>query len=228
MENEKNNNIFFKFPINENENEDLYKQAVSRANNYLSDESEDFRLNFQTVDCEKLGQTFKLYSDSIKQNLSELRKLDSQAKAEEIKIEENKICNFCGKKFSTAGNKVKHIEKVHEGQAFRCSVFSCPKTFKDRSNLEIHLKRSHNIGELFICQFCGKEFNHKCVVIAHEREKHLNHYPYHCLIKCNKFFNQACSENFSVKRKMVYHLKTKHGDVFEEFYKLLKEGNYLK
>jgi len=70
------------------------------------------------------------------------------------------LCDHCGKCFSQAGNKNRHIESVHsegprlEGPAYQCP--HCEKTFK---HLSRHIKHFHPVDcENLTCEECGKIF----------------------------------------------------------------------
>jgi len=114
------------------------------------------------------------------------------------------LCDHCGKCFSQAGNKNRHVENVHsegprvEGPAYQCP--HCEKTFK---HLRRHIKHFHPVDcENFTCEECGKIFRTKNYLLKHMRY-HLPDEDKKVIMKkhqCND-----CGEGFIDKTRLKWH-----------------------
>ena len=68
---------------------------------------------------------------------------------------------------------------------YYCPIKECPKVFKFRNNLIIHI-RTHYKVRPFACSYCSKRFNEKGNLKTHLRI-HTGERPYQCK-ECNKNF----------------------------------------
>ena len=68
---------------------------------------------------------------------------------------------------------------------YYCPIKECPKAFKNRNNLKIHIRTHYKIRP-FKCSFCSKRFNEKGNLKTHLRI-HTGERPYQCK-ECNKKF----------------------------------------
>jgi hypothetical protein len=171
-------NVFFKFPVTDDE-EDNFKESIEVANNYLN---EDSKVN--KIDDDKFNDVFKTYSDTVKSKIPTLKEVEQAHLEKEKRKKEKMLCQYCGKMFTTVANKYKHVNRIHEKISYDCSVEGCMASYKDKTNLERHISKIHFKVETNICRFCNMSFFYKRRLTVHEREKHLYHFPYHCIAKC--------------------------------------------
>ena len=65
-------------------------------------------------------------------------------------------CKICSKAFSLEGNMRRHKMTHSEDRLFQCS--ECSRTFKNKENLKVHVKRIHLKIQSFKCQDCPSQF----------------------------------------------------------------------
>lgn len=106
------------------------------------------------------------------------------------------LCPFCGKRFTTHANVVRHV-RTHTGdRPYSCSL--CGKSFTQKSILMNHQK-VHTGDRPFPCPDCGKCFAKSSDVIRHRRV-HTGERPYLCL-ECGKSFTQK----FRLRNHQHFH-----------------------
>ncbi|XP_062414358.1 zinc finger protein 27-like isoform X2 [Pungitius pungitius] len=92
-------------------------------------------------------------------------------------------CSFCAKTFKQRGNLNIHM-RTHMGvKPFGCSL--CSKRFTQKAGLDYHLK-IHTGEKPFGCSLCGKNFRHKGAVTSH-MTTHSEVKPFNCSICKNRF-----------------------------------------
>ena len=84
--------------------------------------------------CNK-GYTDKEYNRRFKLHIK---------KCKENKVKE-KVCQECGKMFSTLSAFKRHIASHTKLKDFVCNI--CEKAYADKRNLKIHMERQHNTPE---------------------------------------------------------------------------------
>lgn len=76
------------------------------------------------------------------------------------------FCDLCGKNFSRASAREKHI-RTHTGERpFKCHI--CPKSYRQKVHLNEHL-RSHSGERPFVCRLCGFSLASKSLLNRHLR-----------------------------------------------------------
>lgn len=139
------------------------------------------------------------------------------------------ICDACGIKFGNRSCLNTHKAREHskEQPSFSCEY--CQQTFKIKSDVQAHIRRSHLAKTVFKCGTCGLEFTRKCTRDAHET-RHSNVYNFPCQ-QCEKKFKlksalhkhirkvhkepgfhcEYCSKSFHIKNTMLNHIEHAHG-----------------
>lgn len=133
-----------------------------------------------------------------------------------------------GETKKTKNTRKKNPEQTKEAaKKHRCVV--CEKRFTGRGGLRDHYKVVHNVGPVFICDQCGKEFALKERLKLHMRT-HTGFKPYKCS-ECDKSFARGsqlhqhrrrhsqikpytcelCSRNFTCAANLSVHLKRHTG-----------------
>lgn len=75
-------------------------------------------------------------------------------------------CELCGKNFSRASAREKHI-RTHTGERpFKCDL--CPKAYRQKVHLNEHM-RSHSGERPFVCRLCGFSLASKSLLNRHLR-----------------------------------------------------------
>ena len=83
---------------------------------------------------------------------------------------------------------------------FKCTL--CERTFRCRSNLQLHL--DHHKGEKrHSCSHCGQKFFSYPNMLKHVRRNHLGLRPHKC---------ELCDKNFCEKQELQNHMRTHTGE----------------
>jgi KRAB domain-containing zinc finger protein len=89
--------------------------------------------------------------------------------------DEDKIffeCNICHFKTVCKRSLKDHTKNVHLNiRPFSCSI--CDKTYPTKSTLNVHFKKVHTAtDDIFVCEFCQKQFNWKPYLARHIKMYH--------------------------------------------------------
>lgn len=109
-------------------------------------------------------------------------------------------CEVCGLSFAKKGNKIRHIQTVHDRlKQFKCDM--CDTRFGLKADLNRHRLRIH-ISRAFSCETCGKSFAEQSrlehhIKVMHQQETR----PFECDI---------CHLRLSRKSSLVRHIQTVH------------------
>lgn len=141
-------------------------------------------------------------------------------------------CEICGRYYKRLSNLVKHCSshKSAAGSLYKCPVIQCDKSFEKPSMLTSHVDKVHNMGEVWVCRYCGKSMTTKLSLNIHERI-HMGIKPYVCewcgvefRSKANLSQHQAkhtgirrhscpvCGKMFSRKAFVTTHLRVHTGE----------------
>lgn len=116
-----------------------------------------------------------------------------------------KICDTCGKVFTTCSNFKKHFNEVHVGiKNVKCDF--CDKKFVDKHRKKQHIKFTHMKYRPYKCEYCPKAFSGKEKLEDHIRV-HTGEKPFICSI-CSRAYHQA--------RSLQLHQQTTHNIVPEK------------
>ncbi|CAL4133727.1 unnamed protein product, partial [Meganyctiphanes norvegica] len=180
-------------------NKTKFRSKVALKNHLKLHRTQD---DFVSHVCDICGKCF-----STKYNLRNHRKLHGvRSRAFS--------CDSCEKSFYSRHHLSSHIASVHEGkQAFACVVCGkhlstlktleihtlthtgekpyqceiCGSQFRQRSNLQTHIRSTHWQEKRYRCDACGKAFTRKRLLTYHINSVHLQQRPYKCDL-CNATF----------------------------------------
>lgn len=136
-----------------------------------------------------------------------------------IKMHEPRVCNGCAKKFNSR-KCFKYHKKVCKSYRKPQDLFICDychKEFDFRNTLAIHIKLNHLLGRLHQCEMCGKKFSSS----AHLDE----HTNTHEKVP-DRFVCEFCPLKYSTKRGYNKHI-AKHFETsadLKKFKELKKSG----
>ena len=120
-----------------------------------------------------------------------------------VEVETRKyICQFCAKDFKNAGSLERHLNQYHQQGSFRCD--QCPKCYKDKSRLTMHIKRKHagpyKLQRNYLCVECGK-----CLTSKASLDNHIIRFHSDQNLSC-----QECSREFRHPYDLVRHIEQVH------------------
>ena len=129
-----------------------------------------------------------------------------------------KICEKCGKGFTTTAGLTEHMEHVHikNRDKFQCS--KCAKMYTRKSGLEYHMKTVHESDSnvYFSCDICDKSFKHKNNLRLHQHTHKTKEF------KCNK-----CNASFKQNCHLLFHQR-RHEKAYSMFCKTCNKGFYSR
>jgi len=100
-------------------------------------------------------------------------------------------CHYCGQQFQFSKQLTHHVRIHTDAKPYSCR--HCSDSFTWRSQLMVHLLKSHNEGSWFLCDICQKKF-----VTRYDRNMHSYRHadvkPYVCC-ECPKSFCTASRLN---------------------------------
>ncbi|CAB0031865.1 unnamed protein product, partial [Trichogramma brassicae] len=98
-------------------------------------------------------------------------------------------CELCGKKYSSTGNLIRHIESFHCRFSHLCD--KCGKTFSQRVTLKTHFATVHNAKDdtTYECATCVKKFSSKSSLERHVGSLHRG--IGHSCDSCEKTFTRG-------------------------------------
>jgi len=113
--------------------------------------------------------------------------------------ENRNCCKFCEKKFSFPTSLTKHIKHAHSSKVKVVSCELCDLKFYKKSFLDLHFKAKHPDGqaEQFECDFDGKIFKNKRILLSHITI-HLS------LVEC-QFCNKMLKFNYIKSHLKIFH-----------------------
>jgi KRAB domain-containing zinc finger protein len=132
-------------------------------------------------------------------------------------------CKYCTKGFVQRKTLNQHLRKSHQItqdeieqiQKLSEKCAECGLIFKTSQKLSEHRAFSHNLGSKYVCDFCGKIFFSRVVLISHQKyhqdDKNKNK-------KCSK-----CPSSFTELKGLKTHMRRVHKmsevDIFDIFMK---------
>ncbi|GJQ81943.1 hypothetical protein Trydic_g20409 [Trypoxylus dichotomus] len=120
--------------------------------------------------------------------------------------ERNFPCHLCERRFINNSVLLRHIATHSNVRSFHCNV--CSQDYKYQKSLDIHMTKSHGIGNAkipqkvkkYICHMCPKSYYANSNLQKHLRS-HTGERPYGCNVCEKKFLDQS---------HLNQHLKTVH------------------
>ncbi|KAG7303632.1 hypothetical protein JYU34_012163 [Plutella xylostella] len=155
-----------------------------------------------------------------------------------IERKKDKICETCGKGFSSSTLLTNHI-RIHTGERpWRCE--ECPAAFAQNGTFYMHMKQVHGktidrhgrekLTEKVCCDACGAAFNTRAGLAQHHNLLHADKTDYQCET-CEKYCRTAqglqkharthappaplpchtCGKTFKTRGAHTQHIQKKHG-----------------
>ncbi|XP_048482364.1 zinc finger protein 160 isoform X2 [Plutella xylostella] len=155
-----------------------------------------------------------------------------------IERKKDKICETCGKGFSSSTLLTNHI-RIHTGERpWRCE--ECPAAFAQNGTFYMHMKQVHGktidrhgrekLTEKVCCDACGAAFNTRAGLAQHHNLLHAEKTDYQCET-CEKYCRTAqglqkhtrthappaplpchtCGKTFKTRGAHTQHIQKKHG-----------------
>ncbi|KAJ8675109.1 hypothetical protein QAD02_010895 [Eretmocerus hayati] len=111
------------------------------------------------------------------------------------------ICSDCGHHFKCRQSLREHFVRKHtEGFRFECA--SCPRKFKMKSDLYMHVQSQHNqVDSEVVCEACGKTYRNRFALKKHLAHSH-NTRPFPC-----NMCNRKLATRESLEQHVLLHAK---------------------
>ena len=117
-------------------------------------------------------------------------------------------CDLCNIELCTKKYLQIHLDSIHKGTTIKCEL--CDETFSNKTNLNQHKKRKHDIKTMHKCTFCDKSF-----AVSADKRKHE-------IMTCRPNLNQTlhtcekCDKQFKYFDSLKTHIKIMH-EISEPF-----------
>ena len=149
--------------------------------------------------CETCGQAFES---------NYALKIHDKVKHKGEAIEKNFSCQICGSCFPESNKLKVHVARHSEDRPVKCTRENCDKSFKNKEDLRIHLKRHDGLMQIYKyqCRYCEKIFQTAGSRQTHER-LHTGEKPYAC-----KVCDYKCADVSNLKK----HERNKHRFVYTD------------
>ncbi|KAI4460612.1 krab and zinc finger domain-containing [Holotrichia oblita] len=110
------------------------------------------------------------------------------------------ICDICGKAFIDRAGLASHSVTHKTEPDVPCP--DCGKMFRHEVKMKNHRKMIHSGKRPYVCDYCGKDFRCKQVLVSHVRI-HTGEKPFTCKI---------CSKSFRQRTILTLHMRTHTGE----------------
>ncbi|XP_017769194.1 PREDICTED: zinc finger protein 664 [Nicrophorus vespilloides] len=120
--------------------------------------------------------------------------------------ERNYACHLCERRCINRSVLLKHIESHSNVRSFKCE--HCSQTYKYQKSLNIHLAKTHSIGDAKIPERVKKYFCHICpksYFANNKLQKHIRSHTGERPFSCD-----ICDKKFIDKSYVKQHLKASH------------------
>ena len=74
-------------------------------------------------------------------------------------------CAICGRKYFHSTDLTQHVRVCGEEKTEKCEL--CGKTFACEKYLKEHVKATHQKGQPYLCNMCGRAFYYRSAIINH-------------------------------------------------------------
>ena len=132
----------------------------------------------------------------------------NQPENQSLQVHNQFTCKSCTKHYLSRAALEEHCNSVHKNIRYPCTESNCPKVFKTKGGLRLHLN-VHRGQFKFVCHVCSQHFNYKT-----DFETHINRHtakkPHHC---------RKCKKSFLTNSSLARH--TKICGITEKMYKCI-------
>ncbi|KAH8349168.1 hypothetical protein KR084_011006 [Drosophila pseudotakahashii] len=186
------------------------KTCEAQSNNYLekkpsqdSDRDERSSRHMNEKMMELLLAEDSVEASTVKTKKTEAEKYATRNKWNAVKranaLEKRLyFCDQCGRSFSEKGNFNVHLKRHTGTKEFQCT--ECDRKEFTQHLLNLHVRIRHR-GELpYVCKYCGQRFHNCLKRLTHERnhKESPDHRPHVCPICKKAFKNSQALKNHSV------------------------------
>ena len=182
-----------------------------------SDFDYDDHVDKLKYDCKDCGKKYQM-KYQLKQHMKNQHGVDENGEKTEMKPVKDStimICRHCGVKSNSKKVHILHIKNTHLELCMKCDQPGCPKVWYTNDeaylldyhrNVE-HGKRDPYQSNLYLCDFCGKPFNLKRLLL-HIKKSHYNIRPHLC---------EQCPKKFVSVSELSKHVQVVHtkGKIYE-------------
>ncbi|CAN9512067.1 unnamed protein product [Ophioblennius macclurei] len=111
------------------------------------------------------------------------------------------VCNVCEDPFGSIKELSGHITVHATAWPFKCEF--CVQLFGDAPALLAHRTTLHEVGQIFVCSACSKEFAFLCNLEQHQKDLHPNETCSHTTVESGKLRPQNYTDPFRAKEESV-------------------------
>ena len=109
-------------------------------------------------------------------------------------------CDQCARQFCSKVNLKNHIQVEHENMEFEC--ITCKQTFRTKREKDEHHILEHSLDEKYNCEYCGKRFG-----LTVKLQNHIRHHHEPPKFKC-----QYCGKLFKQMQTLEGHERMHRGE----------------
>lgn len=151
----------------------------SKRRRLISESKSSISRGKRPFQCDTCEETFEVYA-----KLNEHKKTHGKERYQ---------CPTCGRWFQKRYHMRNH-EKIHKGlKSYECQL--CQKRYTNQTNLDRHIRVTHQNEKKYKCQECGKSFSQLAILRQHHAV-HMTERAFQC---------EVCNKSFKLKQHLRLH-----------------------